>query len=230
MKTIGLLGGTTWESTLEYYRIINQETMKRTDNLHTARSVMYSVNFNDVETLISAGKMDELARLMGDAAVAIEKAGADCLLICANTMHMLVNSIKSRINIPLIHIAEVTLNEVQKKSFTKVGLLATLPTMEMDFYKNVFNAKGVEVIIPCEEERKYIHKTIFEELFIGILKEETRQALIGTMERLVAHGAQGIILGCTEIPLLIKQEHTSIPLFDTTYIHACAGVDFALSS
>jgi aspartate racemase len=229
MKTIGLLGGTTWESTLEYYRIINQETMKRTGNKHTGRIAMYSVDFNDVETLIGSGKMNELAKMMSNAALAIEGAGAECLLICANTMHMLAESIQSKIKIPLIHIAEVTLKAVQKSGFAKVGLLGTKPTMEMDFYKNIFRNKGVEVLIPDDNDRNYIHKTIFDELFLGILKEESRKQMIGIMENLAAQGAQGIILGCTEIPLLMKQENTTIPLFDTTYIHACAGVDFALA-
>jgi aspartate racemase len=230
MKTIGLLGGTTWESTLDYYRILNRETMKRTGNVHTARIIMYSLDFYEVESRAKTNRMHEIAGLTGDAAEVIASAGADCLLVGANTMHMFAKEIQARIKIPLIHIAEVTLAEVQKKGFTKVGLLGTKPTMEMDFYKDIFREKGVDVIIPCEGERDHIHTAIFNELFLGILKDETRQDLIGTMERLVAHGAQGIILGCTEIPLLIKQEHTSIPLFDTTYIHACAGVDFALSS
>jgi aspartate racemase len=230
MKTIGLLGGTTWESTLDYYRILNRETMKRTGNVHTARIVMYSLDFYEVESRVKADKMHEVAGVAGDAAEVIASAGADCLLVGANTMHMFAREIQARIKIPLIHIAEVTLAEVQKKGFTRVGLLGTKPTMEMDFYKNIFKEKGVEVIVPCEGERDFIQKTIFDELFLGIFREETRNALIGTMERLVAHGAQGIILGCTEIPLLVRQEHTPIPLFDTTYIHACAAVDFALQA
>jgi aspartate racemase len=230
MKTIGLLGGTTWESTLEYYRIMNQEVMKRTGGKHTARIAMYSLDFHDVESRVTAGKMEELAKLTIEAAVVIEKAGADCLLVGANTMHMLADAIKARIRIPLIHIAEVTLKEVQKKKFTKVGLLATKPTMEMDFYKKIFREEGVEVIIPEANEREFIHETIFKELFAGILNDNSRKQMISIMENLVAQGAQGVILGCTEIPLLLKQEHTFIPLFDTTYIHACAGVDFALSS
>jgi aspartate racemase len=228
MKTIGLLGGTTWESTLDYYRIINQEMMKRTGNRHTAKIVMYSVDFHDVQVLISAGKFDELAVLLGNAASAIEKGGADCLLVCANTMHMLADKIKAAVNLPLIHIVEATLKEVQKKNFTRVGLLGTKPTMEMDFYKNIFNEKGVEIILPDAEERNFIHETIFNELFLGILNDASRKKMIAIMEKLMGSGAQGVILGCTEIPLLIKQENTSVPLFDTTFIHSSAAVDFAL--
>jgi aspartate racemase len=229
MKTIGLIGGTTWESTLEYYRAINQETLKRTGNKHTGRIVMYSLDFYDVESRVAAGMMDELGPFIGKLALTIETAGADCLLVCANTMHMFTREIKAEIKIPLIHIAEVTLAEVQKNGFTKVGLLATKPTMELDFYKKIFNEKGVEILIPDDDDRNYIHKTIFDELFLGILKEESRNKMISIMDKFVTMGAQGIILGCTEIPLLVKQENTSIPLFDTTYIHACAAVDFALS-
>jgi aspartate racemase len=229
MKTIGLLGGTTWESTLEYYRIINEEMLKKAGNRNTAKIVMYSVNFHDVEMLVSAGKFDELALLLSNAAADIEKGGADFILICANTMHMLFDKIQSRIKIPLIHIAEVTLKEVQKNNFTKVGLLGTKPTMEMDFYKKIFNEKGVEIIIPNTGERNFIHETIFNELFSGILKDSSRKKMVEIMENLVNQGAEGIILGCTEIPLLVKQEHTQIPLFDTTFIHSCSGVDFALT-
>lgn len=229
MKTIGLLGGTTWESTLDYYRIINQQMLKKAGNRNAAKIVMYSVNFHDVEVLVSERKYDEVGALMNKAAMAIENAGADCLLICANTMHMVAEQIMSGIRIPLIHIVEATLAEVQKKNFTKVGLLATRQTMEMDFYKDVFNNKGVEVLIPDAGERNFIQDTIFNELFDGVIKESSRNKMIEIMESLMNQGAQGIILGCTEIPLLVKQEHTSIPLFDSTYIHSCAAVDFALA-
>lgn len=228
MKTIGLLGGTTWESTLDYYRIINQQMLKKAGNRNAAKIVMYSVNFHDVEVLVNQRKYDEVGELMNKAARAIENAGADCLLICANTMHMVADKIMSGIKIPLIHIVEATLSEVQKKNFTKVGLLATRQTMEMDFYKNVFNNKGVEVLIPEPEERTFIQDTIFNELFDGEIKEKSRNKMIEFMESLTKQGAQGIILGCTEIPLLVKQEHTDIPLFDSTFIHSCAAVDFAL--
>jgi len=228
MKTIGLLGGTTWESTLDYYRIINQQMLKKAENRNTAKIVMYSVNFHDVEVLVNQRKYDEVGVLMNKAAKAIENAGADCLLICANTMHMVADKIMSGIKIPLIHIVEATLLEVQKKNFTKVGLLATRQTMEMDFYKDVFNNKGVGVLIPEPEERTFIQDTIFNELFDGVIKEKSRNKMIEIMESLTKQGAQGIILGCTEIPLLVKQEHTDIPLFDSTFIHSCAAVDFAL--
>jgi aspartate racemase len=230
MKTIGLLGGTTWESTLDYYRIINREVMRRTDGVHTARIVLYSLDFHDVDARASSGKFDEIAQLAGDAAVAVEHGGADCLLVCANTMHMFADRIQARVSIPLIHIIRATLAEVQNKNFSKVGLLGTKPTMEMDFYRNILDEGGVEVLIPEAGERDFISNAIFRELGKGLLIEGTKKEMIAIMEGLVKRGAQGVILGCTEIPLLVKQGHTPIPLFDTTYIHAIAGVDFALSS
>lgn len=229
MKTIGLLGGTTWESTVDYYRVINCEVAKRRGEGHAARIAMFSVDFHDVYTLASAGRMDELKEMICDAAIKVERAGADCLLVCANTLHMFADAIQERISMPLIHIVKATFAEVQKKGFSSVGLLGTKPTMEMDFYRDIFRARNMELIVPGDEERQYIHEIIFSELSNGIINEDTRQHMIAIMNGLVARGAQGIILGCTEIPLLVKQAHTPIPLFDTTYIHSCAGVDFALS-
>lgn len=230
MKTIGLLGGTTWESTLDYYRIINEEMLKRAGNRNTAKIVLYSVNFHEVEVLVNARNYDDLRILMNKAAHAVERAGADCLLICANTMHMIAGQIMAGLKIPLIHIVEETFHEVLGKGLGKVGLLATRQTMEMDFYKDLFQGKGVELLIPEKEERDFIQDTIFNELFSGIIKDESRNKMIKIMERLVSEGAQGIILGCTEIPLLVKQHHTPIPLFDSTYIHSCAAVNFALEN
>ncbi len=228
MKTIGLLGGTTWESTQEYYRIINEEMLKKAGNRNTAKIVMYSVNFHDVETLVNEKNYKDLGILMNSAASAIERAGADCLLICANTMHMIANEIMAGINIPLIHIVEETLKEVKKRDLIKVGLLATKQTMEMDFYKDVFKKGGVDILIPESDDRSFIQNTIFNELFDGRILNSSRLKMISIMEGLMNQGAQGIILGCTEIPLLVKQEHTTIPLFDSTYIHSCAAIDFAL--
>ncbi|HOY33184.1 MAG TPA: aspartate/glutamate racemase family protein [Bacteroidales bacterium] len=229
MKTIGLLGGTTWESTLEYYRMINQQMLIRAGGRNTAKIVLYSVNFHEVEVLVDAKKYDEVGALMNKAAHAIESAGADCLLICANTMHMVADKIMEDINIPLIHIIEATLKEVQKENFDKVGLLATRQTMEMDFYKDRFHKNGVEILIPEPQDRDFIQDVIFSELFAGIINETSRKKMIEIMEKTTKNGAQGVILGCTELPLLIKPEDTSIKLFDSTSIHSCAAVDFALN-
>jgi len=229
MKTIGLLGGTTWESTQDYYRIINQQMLLKAGNRNTAKIVLYSVNFHEVEVLVNAKKYDEVGILMNKAAQAIEKAGAECLLICANTMHMVADSIMSGVHIPLIHIVDETLKEIKRNGFIKVGLLATRQTMEMDFYKERFRKNGVEIVIPEAEDREFIQATIFNELFNGIISESSRERMLDIMNGMEQLGAQGVILGCTEIPLLVKQEHTEIPVFDSTYIHSCAAVDFALN-
>lgn len=230
MKTIGLLGGTTWESTQDYYRIINQQMLLKAGNRNTAKIVMYSVNFHEVEVLVNAKKYDEVGSLMNKAALAIEKAGADCLLICANTMHMVADSIMADVHIPLIHIVDETIKEIKRNGYTKVGLLATRQTMEMDFYKERCRKNGVEIVIPGTEDRDFIQATIFNELFNGIISESSRERMLGIMKDMEKLGTQGVILGCTEIPLLIKQEHTDIPVFDSTYIHSCAAVDFALNN
>ena len=230
MKTIGLLGGTTWESTQDYYRIINQQMLLKAGNRNTAKIVLYSVNFHEVEVLVNAKKYDEVGVLMNKAAQAIEKAGAECLLICANTMHMVADSTMSGVHIPLIHIVDETLKEIKRNGFIKVGLLATRQTMEMDFYKKRFRKNGVEIVIPEAEDREFIQATIFNELFNGIISESSRERMLECMNGMEQLGAQCVILGCTEIPLLVKQEHTDIPVFDSTYIHSCAAVDFALNN
>lgn len=228
MKTIGLIGGLSWESTLDYYRYLNRETQRRMGARHSAKILLYSVDFQEVEDFVNQGNMPGLTEMMKNAAVVLEKAGADVLMIGANTMHMLVPAIRSVMSLPIVHIAEATAEEIIKKGFTKVGLMGTKPTMEMDFYKRILAARGIETIIPEEEDRELIQKTIFDELFSGDFRESSRQSMLRIMDQLLQNGAQGVILGCTEIPLLVKQEHTQIPLFDTTYIHACAGIDFAL--
>jgi aspartate racemase len=228
MKTIGLIGGLSWESTQDYYRHLNEETKKRLGQNHSARIIMYSVDFQDVEECVSNGKMPELTQMMKNIAMTIEKAGAECLMIGANTMHMLAPAITAAIQIPLIHIAEATAKKVLEQGFHKVGLLGTKPTMEMNFYKEILKQHGIETLIPDASQRDFIQKTIFTELFSGVLNDASRKEMLNIIDQLVAHGAEGVILGCTEIPLLVKQEHTKVALFDTTYIHACAGVDFAI--
>jgi len=228
MKTIGLLGGISWESTAEYYRILNEEVQHRMGSHHSARIAMVSLDFHDVDVCVSKGRMDELSKLICSNAQRIEAAGADCLLICANTMHLLADDIQKAINIPVIHIATVTRAAVEARGFQCVGLLGTKQTMELAFYKDILKEKGITVIIPDATDRDFIQSVIFNDLFAGKLEDTSRTRFLEIINGLCAQGAQGVILGCTEIPLLVKQEHTPVPLFDTTAIHALAGLEFAL--
>jgi aspartate racemase len=229
MKTIGLIGGMSWESSLEYYRIVNESIKERLGGFHSAKCIMYSVDFEEIEKLQHQGKWDQATDLMIDAARRVEKGGADFVVICTNTMHKMADDVQESINIPLLHIADVTAEKIKEKGMQKVGLLGTRFTMEEDFYRLRLQEKhGLEVIIPDEEERQTIHSILYSELVMGEIKEiskETFQKIIGN---LVARGAEGVILGCTEIPLLVKQEDYEIPLFDTTAIHARAAVEYAL--
>jgi aspartate racemase len=229
MKTIGLIGGMSWESSLEYYRIVNESVKERLGGFHSAKCIMYSVDFEEIEKLQHQGKWDQATDLMIDAARRVEKGGADFVVICTNTMHKMADDVQESINIPLLHIADVTAEKIKEKGMQKVGLLGTRFTMEEDFYRLRLQEKhGLEVIIPDEEERQTIHSILYSELVMGEIKEiskETFQKIIGN---LVARGAEGVILGCTEIPLLVKQEDYEIPLFDTTAIHARAAVEYAL--
>ena len=230
MKTIGLVGGMSWESTAEYYRIINQRVKERAGGFHSAKLVMYSVDFDEVETRQHRGEWQELTAMMVDAAQRVERAGADFLLICTNTMHLMADDVQKSIRIPLLHIVDVTAEAVTARSFTKVALLGTRFTMEKDFYKGRLRLKhGLDVIVPEEKDREVIHAILYNELCLGEIKEPSRQAFQQIIARLEARGAQGIILGCTEIPLIVSQKDYRIPLFDTTAIHAEAAVDYALS-
>jgi len=229
MKTIGLVGGMSWESTAEYYRIINQRVKEKAGGFHSAKLVMYSVDFDEVESRQHRGQWQELTAMMIDAAQRVERAGADFLLICANTMHKMADEVQTNIRIPLLHIADVTAEAVKARSFKTVGLLGTRYTMEQDFYKDRLRLKhGLNVIIPEEKEREVIHAILYNELCLGEIKEKSRQAFQEIIAGLEERGAQGIILGCTEIPLIVSQEDYRIPLFDTTTLHAEAAVDLAL--
>ena len=231
MKTIGLLGGTGWESTVEYYKIINQEISESSDHKHSAKIVMFSVDFFEISSRIDKHDFEGLEKFLTGIAVEIDKDGADCLLICANTLHMFAEKISERISIPLIHIADATASAIKEKNIFKVGLLGTIPTMEFPFYKNRLKEKhGIDVIVPTDKERRYIQKTILGDFFQGKFTDETRKQFLNIMDNLSAQGAEGIILGCTEIPLLVNQKDTAIPLFDTLKIHAHAAADFVLSS
>jgi len=229
MKTIGLVGGISWESTLEYYRVINQYMKERLGGFHSGKVVLYSVDFAEVEVRQHQGKWDELTGLMIDAAQRVERAGAELLVICANTMHKMADDVQRNIRIPILHIGDVTAEAVKSRSIKKVGLLGTRFTMEQDFYKQrLIRKHGLEVIIPGEKEREDIHHILYNELCLGEIKERSKGTFRTIIAGLEARGAQGIILGCTEIPLLVSQEDYKIPLFDTTTLHARAAVDFAL--
>jgi len=229
MKTIGLIGGTGWVSTAEYYRIINETVNQRLGGLQFAKCILYSLNFGDIDELNRRDDMPGIFKLILDAAVKLMKTGVDGIMLCANTMHMFADELATKIDVPLIHIAEATAREIKKKNMSTVGLLGTKKTMELDFYKNKLKAATIEMLVPESDEREFINRTIYTELLLEVFKDESKRRFLDIMKRLQQQGAQGIILGCTEIPLLIKQDDTELPLFDTTFIHAQAAVDFALS-
>jgi aspartate racemase len=229
MKTIGLIGGMSWESSLEYYRIINETVKEKLRGFHSAKIAMYSVDFEEVEKLQRQGNWDEATRLMIDAAQRIEKAGAEFVVICTNTMHKMAEEVQKSIDIPLLHIVDVTAEKIKGQGIRKVGLLGTRFTMEEDFYKGrLLKKHEIEVIIPEEEERVRIHNILYDELCLGEIKKLSRDKFKEIIENLVARGAEGVILGCTEIPLLVNQEDYEIPLFDTTAIHAITAVEYAV--
>jgi aspartate racemase len=229
MKTIGLVGGMSWESTQEYYRIINETVKERLGGFHSAKLVMVSVDFAEIEPLQHRGEWDRMAEMLVGAFRRIEAAGADFGLLCTNTMHKVFDEIRKNVSIPLVHIADVTGREIRARGLQRVGLLGTLFTMEQDFYKGKLAADyGLEVLIPDEAERQVIHAVVYNELCLGTVKEASREAFKKIIRRLEERGAQGIILGCTEIPLLVTQEDHMLPLFDTTELHARAAVDLAL--
>ena len=229
MKVIGLIGGMSWESSLEYYRVINETVKEKLGRLHSARSIMYSVDFDEIEILQRQGKWDKATEFMIDAAQRVEKGGADFVIICTNTMHKMAEEVQKNIKIPLLHIADATAEKIKKQGLKKVGLLGTKFTMEEDFYKGRLVEKhDLEVIIPNEEERKLIHHILYSELCLGEIKSLSKDKFIRIIKNLAAIGAEGVILGCTEIPLLIKQEDCEVPLFDTTRIHARFAVEYAL--
>ena len=228
-KTIGLIGGMSWESSAEYYRIINQETQKRLGGVHSARSLMWSVDFGEIEDLQHAGEWDRLAEAMKDAAIRLGRGGADFIVLCTNTMHRLGDAITASVEIPLLHIADPTAQRIKAAGLTRVGLLGTAFTMEQEFYKGRLRERyDLEVITPDTDDRRLVHEIIYKELVVGEIRPESREAYRAIMARLVGRGAQAIILGCTEIMLLVSDEDSAVPLFDTTTIHALAAVDHAL--
>ena len=228
---IGLIGGMSWESSAEYYRIINREVRNRLGGVHSARSLMLSVDFGEIEHLQHHGEWDKLTEKMKDAAIRLERGGADFVVICTNTMHRMADAVAEAIDIPLLHIADPTAEKVKAAGFDRVGLLGTAFTMEQDFYKGrLKDAFGLDVLVPEADDRRVVHDIIYKELVAGEVLLQSRMAYRGIIARLIARGAQAIILGCTEIMLLVSAEDSAVPLFDTTTIHAIAAVDRALAS
>lgn len=229
MKTIGILGGMSWESTLEYYRLINQEIKNRLGGYHSAKIILYSFDFAEIESLQHQGQWEEMGRLLSEQAQKLEQAGAEFILIATNTMHKVADFIEEAISVPLLHIGDATAEEVIKQGLTRVGLLGTRFTMEEEFYRRRLKDKyNLDVLIPPSNHREIIHQVIFKELVLGKIQEKSRQKFIQIINDLKKAGAQGIILGCTEIPLLVRSEDSSLPLFNTTAIHARRAVDWAL--
>jgi aspartate racemase len=231
MKTIGLLGGMTWHSTIEYYRLINAAAQGRLGDNHSAKCILYSVEFAEVERLQERGDWKALSGSMAEWARRLEGAGAECVVICANTMHIAAPAVEAAVSIPLLHIADAAAAEVRSRGLTTVGLLGTRFTMEQDFYRERLEKQhGLKVLIPGEADRNTVHEIIFRELGKGIILEQSREAYVEVIRELHTRGAEGVILGCTEIPLLIRPEDYPIPLFDTTAIHAAAAVEWALGN
>ena len=230
MKTIGLLGGMSWESTVEYYRLINEGIKSKLSGLHSAQIAMYSVDFEPIEQLQKSGEWESSGEILADAAKKIESAGADFLLICTNTMHKVAQQIEAAIQIPLIHIADATAEELIKNNMQSVGLLGTVFTMEQDFYKGRLQDKfGLNVVIPEKADREIVHKVIYQELCLGNVQTNSRNEYLRIIKDLSEQGAQAVVLGCTEIGILVKQSDTEIKLLDTTAIHAQKAVEMAIS-
>jgi aspartate racemase len=230
MKTIGLIGGMSWESSIEYYRIINQEARKQLGGLHSAECLMFSFDFAEIEELQMVGDWETATQRMIEAAQHVERGGGECIVICTNTMHKMADDVQNAIDIPLIHIADATAKVVKANNIETIGLLGTRFTMEEDFYKGrMVDNFGLTVVTPNDMGRDTVHRIIYDELVVGEIKDESRKHYQDIIGALKDNGADGVILGCTEIGLLIKPEHSVIPVFDTTYLHAVAAVEWALS-
>jgi aspartate racemase len=229
MKTIGLIGGLSWESSKEYYRIINETVNERLGGLHSAKCILYSLDFAESREIQQTKGWDEMTKILIDTAQRLEAAGADIVLICTNTMHKFMPEIQREIHVPILHIADATAEKVLEKGLKKVGLLGTKMTMEEDFYKGRIGEKfGINVLVPDKDERDFIETVIIDELCVGKMNASSKKGFKQIIGKLVENGVEGIILGCTEIPLLIKQEDVNVPIFDTAEIHAKAAVEFAL--
>ena len=229
MKTIGLIGGMSWESSIEYYRIINETAKAKLGGLHSAKSLMVSVDFADVEVLQHQGRWAEAAQMLVEAAKSLQKGDADFLVLCTNTMHKVADEIRERVNLPFLHIADATAQRVNDAGIQNIGLLGTRFTMEEEFYKGRLSEKyGLRVMIPNAQQREVVHRVIYEELVLGRIEPPSKAQYLDIIEQMVSQGAEGIILGCTEIGLLVQQADSQVPLFDTTRIHAEAAVEYSL--
>ena len=220
LKTIGLIGGMSWESTVTYYKIINETVKEKLGRLHSAKCILYSVDFQEIEECQANGNWEKSGEILGEAAYNLEKAGADFIVICTNTMHKVVNQIKEKISVPILHIAEMTAEKILEKGLKNIALLGTKYTMEQDFYKSKLIEKGINVIIPDKNDIEIINEVIYDELCLGTINFNSKKKFLEIVDKLRSKGAEGIILGCTEIGLLIKNEDTDVPLFDTAIIHA----------
>lgn len=229
MKILGLIGGISWVSTIEYYKYINQMANEKLGGNHFAECIIYSLNYGEVIAKSKANDNAGILNIVTDACIHLKNSGAEAILLCANTMHLLYDELQHRVDLPILHIADATAMDIKKQQLKKVALLGTKPTMERDFYKNRLLEHGIEAIVPGSQDRAFIGTSIDEELTRGILEQTTKDRYLAIIQQLVSEGAEGIILGCTEIPLLIKQEDCEVPAFDTTFVHASYAVDFAFS-
>ena len=228
MKTVGLIGGMSWESTITYYQLLNEGVKTALGGLHSAKILLYSVDFYEIEALMSRGEWDAAAELLGGVAARLEAAGADMILICTNTLHKVAPQVQSRIRVPLVHIAEAAADELAANGITRVGLLGTKYTMTQEFYRDKLIAHDIDVLIPEGEDIDLVNRVIFDELCLGVVKEDSRAAYLRVIAQLQARGAQGILLGCTELGLIVSKEDVTLPLFDTTVIHAKKALKLAL--
>lgn len=229
MKTIGLIGGMSWESTITYYRIVNEVVKEQLGGLHSAKVLLYSVDFQEIEEYQTAGQWDKSAEVLSAAALNLERAGADFIVICTNTMHKVAPQIQAKLQIPILHIAEATAEKLMENEITTVALLGTRYTMEQDFYKDKLIAAGIKVLIPETPDVEIVNRIIYNELCLGIISSQSKEEYQRVIASLKERGAQGVILGCTEIGLLIGQEDSVLPVFDTAQIHACKSALYAIS-
>lgn len=229
MKTLGLIGGMSWESTIPYYRIINEQVKQALGGLHSAKVIIYSVDFYQIEKLQAEGDWDKAGQILGEAALSLNKAGAEVIIVCTNTMHKVAETIEQISGLPLLHIADATASRIHAKHLKRVGLLGTRFTMEQAFYRGRLQAQGIEVLTPNEADRAVIHRIIYEELCLGKIEPASREEYRRIIRQLEEQGAEGIIFGCTEITLLVGQDDARVPVFDTTAIHAQAAANFSLS-
>lgn len=229
MKKLGLIGGISWVSTADYYKFINEGINKKLGGVNFAECMIYSFNYNDIKNNNENNDWETTFTMLSKACLSLKNSGAEAIILCANTMHLIADRIQESVDLPLIHIATEAAKEIQKSNIKRVGLLGTKFTMELDFFKDKLTDLNIETIIPDADDREFIHETIFNELGKGLILESTKQRYLSIIEKLIDNGAEGIILGCTEIPLLVKQEEVKVPVFDTALIHSNAAVAFALS-